>query len=431
MIPMLHSLYDFSSSNTVLNLYAHPLVCDHFNDATTAYPDYLAYEVGMFRYWRGGIKYQIHFVTNSFTTARFRIVYIVDYLEVDLQGGGDFPSVVVDVKGYTKFEFTVPYLWQAAYRPTIPPGTVPGTNAFLTEPKIAVEMITLPTTSQGTEPHITAVVFRAAAEDFQVAAPCSQRFDPVISKPPAIPSKKKGQSSISDDFRQTFAPITCDCMLATERGYTTTETVGKIKDMQMRFAEEASTESVLQPQLVVNGLFEVGPGAPLANIKLLQPFYMHQFLFKYQRGSMRFRYIHTWNATPDLGNVYFTPGNETEIDQGAGMTVWPRSMNPHYVVEIPWIGTVPYMPMTNGYSNEAPSTMMVNNFGRTTTTTDTVLIAFGDDRTHMYLLPPPHFRYVDTLKTTSTATTTTMTTVTVSNSSKGPPGWFSGIRPKA
>jgi len=384
-----HSLFDFTASATTLKLYAHPLVCDYFNNNITAQPDYLAYVAGMHRYWKGGIKYFIYFVTNSFTTARFRISYIINYLETDLGAGGDFPSQIVDIKGSTQIKFTVPYLFQVPYRMVIP-NLVTAGDGFLNTPKITIELLTLPTASQGTAPHITAVVFRAGAEDTQFACPNSQEFTPPFAKPAP---EAVGQCSLQEEFKFKFDPISCECSLILEQGFTTTETVGKICDVMKRFAV-CTTEDIFQNMVyTTNHAIEVGD-IDAVQQQALQPYYQYLQLFKYQRGSVRIRYVRPWNATPANNTTYFTPSVTGVADSGAGILAWIPNSNPVYTIELPWIGTIPYVDTGDGHSIYHAQVMDLITFGYDDGGVPTDrFVAWGDDRVHSYLLPPPKIHF--------------------------------------
>jgi hypothetical protein len=390
MIPMLHSIYTFDATHTTKNLYAHPYITDlgfsQFGGDPCVEPDYLAYVTAMHRFWRGGIKYYMYFVTNSFTTARLRISYIVDYLETDLAYGGDFPSQILDIKGSTVNKITIPYLYQTAYKITKPATALPDWNW---SPKISIELLSLPTTSQGSAPKITMVVYRAAAEDFQVASPCTSIMFPTDMYPTPT-----GQVSLQDEFKFKFPAITCNCKMATEQGFTTTETVGKISDLLKRFARADGTENINQgvPKPGENDNYEnsflVGPNAPTAEGIFLHPYYQLIQLFKYQRGSMRFKYIHD-GAIPAESVVYFTP-SLGPTDGGSGDIAWIRSMNPVITIEAPWIGTVPYLP-TEQSSIYVAASMNVVDFANTEMTDVSQFVAIGDDRLLSYLMPPPRF----------------------------------------
>lgn len=395
MVPMLHAMYNFDATHTVKNLYAHPFIVDYGYigsdpEAPVVVPDYLALTSSLNRFWRGGIKYLLYFVTNSFTTARIRISYILDETDTNLSYGGDFPSQVLDIKGSTISKITIPYLWNTVYRPTWPEFSNPD-GGFNLSPKIAVELLTLPIASQGATPFITMVVFRAAAEDFQFASPCSTVINPEamwVGKATA-----EGQTSLQDTFKFKFPALTCKCNLATEQGFTTTETVGKISDVCKRFSINGSSPSIKQSVVstLTGGTIPVGPGISVNDEIFLSPYYQLTSVFQYQRGSMRFRYVNP-DVTTHGTNVIFTPSIGA-ADQGSGIVLWPRMMNPVQTVEVPWIGTVPYWPQrANCIING--TVMEIVDFSYSTLE-DEVLdyLSFGDDRLLSYLIPPSLYTF--------------------------------------
>jgi hypothetical protein len=398
MIPMLYTTATFNETFLTKTIYCHPLTADLGYSATgdgIVTPDYLALVTSLHRYWRGGIKYLFYFVTNAFTTARFRISYVVDYDEDDLAYGGDFPSIVLDIKGSTMTKVTVPYLYQTPYRMTFPTGTVNPLEGTNLTPKLKIDCLTVPVCSLGEEPYISLIVFRAAAEDFQVASLTSSLIYPnYMNVNKEVP---QAQTSLQDEFKFTFPAITCKCDMATEQGFCTTETVGKISDVMKRFdnapLDNQQNKLTLPSNSVVPAGIQIGPGVTVESQKYTHPFYTLLQLFKYQRGSMRYKYfMEPTETNPSL--VYFTPSTGAAIG-GSGESIWVRSHNPVYTVESPWIATIPYYP-TDAQSIVQVETMEVNGFSNTTIDEEfnTSYLAFGDDRVHSYLLPPAYYLWV-------------------------------------
>jgi len=322
----------------------------------------------------------------------------VDYDTTDVAYGGDFPSQVIDIKGSTVNKITVPYLWQTAYRPTYAPGEDPAVTVSNLTPRLQVDLLTLPVTSQGTEPQITLVIFRAGAEDMQFSVPCSSQIDPVyMNGTKVIP---QGQTSLQDEFKFTFPAITCKCSLATEQGFCTTETTGKLTDLCKRFVTAASLPGTLHQEIAKPGVaivgstvsFSVGPGITVDDQLVLSPYYQILQHFKYERGSIRYRYLMAPDAT-DKSNVYFTPGIGAATE-GSGIVVWARSMNPVFTVESPWTATVPYYPVELQSILRTTTMVMMNFFSSPLTEEDNIAyVSFGDDRIHSYLLPPARYVY--------------------------------------
>lgn len=420
--PMLFDTYTFDSTHLTYNIYAHPMSVGtmgyHETSVANAWaqPDYLATMTSVARYWKGGIKYFLYFVTNSFTTARFRISYIIDYNETDLAYGGDFPSQIVDIKGSTEVPILVPFLHQLPYKLTIPPG---GAEGYTLSPKITVELLSLPVSSQGTAPFITLCLWRAAAEDFQIASLQTSVLNPFLLHPPdSIKHKKKeiakGQASLDEMFTKVFTPIACDCKMMIEQGYTTTETIGTCNDVLKRFQEMADEpESLIVPRSkpgvagTANGSWLMGPGATEEQKAQSNAWNFINNLFKYQRGAMRYRYIQDGEIST-TETIYFTPTDSFlagTLDSGGGVTVWRRDMNPIYTQEKPWIGTVPYygaddlgviIPTEMHYVDTAHSNMGtgVGSYK-----------AIGDDRILSYLLPPAAVWFVPPGNTSNSSKT--------------------------
>jgi hypothetical protein len=429
--PMLFDTFKFDSTHLVYNLYAHPMSVGTMGYTTIsptsawAQPDYLATIASLARYWKGGIKYLLYFVTNAFTTARFRISYIIDYNETDLAYGGDFPSQIIDIKGSTICELMVPYLFNNSYKMTIPPGVGPG-SGFQLSPKIAIELLSLPVASQGTAPYITCVIWRAAAEDFQIASLVSTQLDPAFLFPNPPEIVVQGQTSIDSRFSKTFEPINCRCNLFQEQGFTTTETIGTINDVLKRYEEMYTSEQATLKQSRTNpgdagtesGSIVVGAGASVVQEKQRAPPYVLFNMFKYQRGGKRFRYLLNEHIpTENRLTAFFTPNYDTgAIGAGSGTTVWFPHMNPVYTVEGPWIGTVPYYP-TEAYSI-IQTPMQITEVSNSNLPEDAIRFAsIADDRVLSYILPPATVFSKPAAEKTSKNTPTTKMTVEHGNTS--------------
>lgn len=415
--PMLYDVYNFTATNTTYTFYAHPMNAGVMGatSSTLCQPDYLAYVTAFNRYWKGSIKYLMYFVTNSFTTARFRISYIINYDENDLDYGGDFPSQLLDIKGSTINKITIPYLWSVPYRNTQPDGVLP-TSGYNLTPKIQVELLSLPVASQGSAPFISLVLWRAAGEDYQLASPQATLMNPTNMRP-------VGQTSMNEEFKFKFPAIACECTMILEQGFCTTETVGRADDILKRFTNSPpdATIYVTRPKTfktidVVDTTFQIGPaGADTThNPQYLSPYWQIIQLFKYQRGSMRYRFLRQ-PTTEDTKIYTFTPATiNSAYDKWSGQDLWVTKHNPVHTIETPWIGTVPYIAtdvLEGGPSINFGDIMNVVDFAiDTDDSTVGVFSASGDDRVYSYLLPPPVFSWTETAMTTTTLTTTTTAT---------------------
>lgn len=342
--------------------------------------------------------------------------------------GGDYPSQIVDIKGSTINKITVPYLWSTPYRMTIPAGVNPDSGFQLT-PKVTIECLSLPIASQGSDPIISLAIFRAAGEDYQLASLCSSQIDPLYVYPfTALTSTTtttttqstkttttnivvKGQASLANEFSRQFAPISCECHMAVEQGFTTTETIGTVDDILKRFAtlpDPATTIQQTRPKIfsgVGTTYFEIGPGSDPTETFYLQPYFQLLNCFKYQRGSLRVRYVES--TTPTQSTVWFTPSTLGGVaDQGSGFQIWKPLSNPTYTIEVPWIGTVAQLPTDVTKSIYEIEQMNIATFTNTTLGTAVYLyVASGDDRNYNYIMPPAKFQYVPGAMLKSSAST--------------------------
>ena len=69
------------------------------------------------------------------------------------------------------------------------------------------------------------VTWRAGGPDIQFQG---------VQEFPNIPNSFQMQCSIGDKFQENFKPITCDCTLGVESGFTSTEPTGRIVDIMKR-----------------------------------------------------------------------------------------------------------------------------------------------------------------------------------------------------
>jgi len=121
--------------------------------------DWLSHTANAFRYWRGSIKYLVHFCVPAFYSFRVRIVPTVQLTTID--NYGDLQGVIIDVKGETWYEFVVPYERPYDWSPTI--GEF-GPNV----PIVYLDRITdIQGSSAPSSPIVYVNVFRAGGEDIQ------------------------------------------------------------------------------------------------------------------------------------------------------------------------------------------------------------------------------------------------------------------------
>lgn len=160
----------------------HPMLFPTFTSgaSTCADPHPLAVVTGAFRFWRGGLRYRINFYAPALTTARVRIVFLPDSNAppASIESfGGDVVSKLVEIRGDTVVEFTIPFLYERLYSQVasvadqttstlmLGPGTVGST--YITG-YIAIYLVAPVATYDSSASFITAQVWIAADSDYQL-----------------------------------------------------------------------------------------------------------------------------------------------------------------------------------------------------------------------------------------------------------------------
>jgi len=390
-MPMLHHAFQFEVQNDKLVLGLDPFAKGVYNlpGSLTYQPDHLAYIASYHRYWRGSIKYYIQFVTNAFTTARFRLSYLLDSNDPVTIVGGDYPSKVIEVKGTTEIAVSVPFLWFSCYKPV---GYVQ--NEDVLYPSLVIQMITAPVNFGANAPVIDCVVWRSGGEDIQFMGACRSIIDSLI------PSAE-GQTSIWDKFSKPFEPIGCDCHFAVEAGFVSSETTGPIIDMMRRYVPLApQTDIATLPRSLTYATTGYNYGLDL--------FYGMANMFKYWRGSVRLKQELPTSTAAEYTTLQERGG--TGIDPSSGYALTVPSHNPFLATETPWISGRPYL-ATNDDSYTVPYEFepcvpVILSTGIST------VIAAGDDFRMFYLLDlQPLQAPAQTGEETTTITTVTKTKV--------------------
>lgn len=310
-------------------------------------PDYLAFVAAEFRFWRGSIKYLLHFVNSAFYSARFRISYCTT---VPGSGDGDLPQMIVDVKGDTWVEFTVPYLHPLVWRPT-------GDAFAISDPRIYVTMLTsIAGSSAPSAPVIYCNVWRAGGEDIQfnmvrnsyyVYAGSEEKNKKSIAwrekkRVKLLEEPMKAQSTITTRFSKSFAPILAGGKYSAEFRTCNAELPIRVSDMMKRWA-------FFQPNNLNTPGWDVIMPQSLTSTDAIddyEPFQYFSQVFNFWRGSRRIRLV---NCPFDQFYNYFNSSTSSFTSDGMAMTI-PTGAGfipvinyiAHNDIEIPWLSEVPY-----------------------------------------------------------------------------------------
>jgi len=366
--PMICQVYTFQGANITTSELVGPDIAGHV--------DFFAYISSFFAYWRGSCKYSLNFYCSTFTTCRFRISVVYNAVALSDTNSGDVVSRIVDVKGDTTIEMTVPYLWQTLYRYT---------SDTQNYPRLKIEQITpIVGTSIATDPAIYLVIWRAAGEDIRY----NQLVENQVSALDLDDSdllEFEAQVDPRASFKKSFEPILDGSSFVVESGAVSGENITSIHDMVKRYVR------LVQAQATNT--------YPRTGI-LTGPFHSLGDIYKYWRGSRRVKHYPTVQPATDPSFGYDinqtniitmqNPSNSLRFGAGAALTkphVWPM-----LEIEIPWYATVPFIPVdltaaTPIAPGDLPRTIVYSE-GQEYIETATTLISGGDDFVYGFLIAP-------------------------------------------
>jgi len=303
---------------------------------------------------------------------------------------GDLPQIIVDVKGDTFCEVTIPYLHPYVWRPS-------GTFAN-SDPKIYCQMITdIAGSTAPSSPIIYCNVWRSAGEDFQWMHP-RNTYEVYYPTPPKerklITGKElpKAQCSIGPRFKRPFKPIMEGACYSHELGTCSAEMPIRVSDVMKRWNQRTSSDAG-------SAGFDVrrSTGNAQYNCEAF-PYFGASFLF--WRGSRRIRFM---NAITDyVTDTLWTSGMPNTGTAGKihlatnttydGTNIVPN--NPTTSVEMPWLCEVPYAYVE--LSPEVPNTPQFDppvgcNYIQSSLARfpEELYWAPGDDFQYLYHFPPP------------------------------------------
>jgi len=352
------------------------------------------------------MKYRIHFVGSAFVTARVRISHFpsLDIPSSIEEYAGDIVSTVVDIRGDTIVEFTVPYLGARPYAPVVGfTGYGDVWDTFLpTSDNYSVLVFSW--INPITEPSPDGVgsiwmnIWQSAAEDFvfnglvrKVAQlPCG-----AVAAPPAATLHSAEQA-----FSKPFQPM-APAHAAIEAGLVRTESIDTIEHICQRY----------YPYIQGTGITNPLPNA-LENNTLDNIWHCAQ-LFRYYRGGMRYKIY-----TPPTPQTYHSSGVDypfyapqcvsawltlpQQQDHSAEAQILPgpisyayNSVNGVLELEIPWMSLNYARDIYGGLypSDDDPRELINFSFAgnevATATWLGSALRSVADDFTFGVLLAPP------------------------------------------
>jgi hypothetical protein len=174
-VPMLFRAYTYTAPAVDTVLLSIP-VTPALQCVTTTTPTegnfdtYMSYVSRFFAGWRGSLKFRFQFVASKFTTARFRVMHVPDSVSVAPveANAGDMVSAVVDVRGDTVFDFSVPFLSNTVYNQCAPMNALNYAKPPACTSTVQLSLVNkVVNADTGIPSIITLLIFVAAGEDMQ------------------------------------------------------------------------------------------------------------------------------------------------------------------------------------------------------------------------------------------------------------------------
>lgn len=337
--PMLHNAVTLSNASPEYQTLATPLFTQTFGNTTVtpgplATSDWLYNVAYAFRYWRGSIKYLLHFCVPSFYAFRVRIT-VEDQNGTSVTQTGDIISKIIDVKGDTMVELSVPYIRSTSWvsprsdiNPPLPFGGYlpPLISVFILTPIVGS---TAPTT-----PVVYLNIWRSGGEDTQFAS---------------LQGARDGQDTINADahmdittiFKKPFDALLPTQTQATEEGLIQADVAGSVSDCLKRESNHVPFTSGTT-RVTFPGQF--APGTASANFFNVgrEPFHYFANMFLFWRGS---RILKHYQSYPDFVSLQGPDSVAMHGDGGANLflttSTYPSIMHAE-AISVPYSACVPY-----------------------------------------------------------------------------------------
>lgn len=377
--PMLVGQQTFTSSVTSCTMKATPLitaVSSTSGSTSTSIGDWLFNMALPFVYWRGSIKYSLHFCVPSFYSFRVRVA--ITQQTAALVDPGDIPSHVIDIKGDTWFDFTVPYLYPTMWRCPFNDHAA----AASTVPIVTISILTAVVGSSApSAPVIYMNIFRSGGPDTS--------FSQLRGVRPGSAPFAVSNVSIAERFSKGFPGLVENVAGGSEVGFCMPEVVKTVSDCIKRPSSFLLSSTSTQPWS-----FPAGTANVNYNTIAGEPYNYFSAFFRYWRGSRVLRHYQPCNLVA-LAN----DGVSVTFGDGAAamFTTATNALYNQESVSIPYYSQIPYQPnrLAPGafgtfaaaiFSDSLYSYNLSEQFGVPNSQTNLSLQA-GDDFMLMYPVP--------------------------------------------
>jgi hypothetical protein len=350
--PMLHNAVTLSNVSPTYQTLATPLFSQTFGNTTItlgplATTDWLYNVTRAFAYWRGSIKYLLHFCVPSFYAFRVQIS-IQDQNGVPVTQVGDIINKIVDIKGDTVVTLNVPYVrnlcWSSPYQ------DIAEASSYL-PPIIVVQIITpIVGSSAPTTPLVYLNVWRSGGEDTSFARLVGARDGSELTA--------EAHMNMNEMFKKPFDTLLPGQTQSTEQKENMADIAGSVSDCLKRQSQHVTG---VGPFNTVFATFPSWFNIGIFNANFLtigrEPLHYFANMFMFWRGSRILKHYSS-------GTLVGLQGIDTTSLWGDGCSLWfpggsqPLIHNEQY--QVPYHSVLPYFPTRNSFFL-LPSTFYTNS----------------------------------------------------------------------
>ncbi|APG78987.1 hypothetical protein 2 [Changjiang crawfish virus 5] len=304
----------------------------------------LSFIASAFTHWRGSMRFHLSFVTNAFSAARVRVMWVPPGFSVPTTNAdaAEYMSAVIDVVGPTEYSFIVPF---CASTPWLSIPVTSHNHSVGTYGSLAIHLENALVSNVAVPLPIECNVWISAAPDMQFSRFTDARMN----------IKFQADTSITacldlDTIRKAnYVPL-AEGIFYTEHNVCTPDTITSIKQLCSRMTNYASGGLVNTNEIFVS------PYSP-SSAKRQTPINWFAHMYRYGRGTFKFSvnnydatgygYINMLNATlpytPDTSWKVLTASdvtNKISATHVNGGLLFASKMTTQSVVSVPFYSTM-------------------------------------------------------------------------------------------
>jgi len=340
----------------------------------------LAFCIANHFFWRSSVRLRLNFFCSSFVSGRLLITFnpppFTAFASVN-----DNISRIIDVKGDTTVEFTVPYVYETDFAESWFPQDTDG--AFTGPGNICVAIYNPIVSANATDDaQIDMVVWAAAGPDAQFSL-ISPNVIHAFGYNPASGAtlSMKRQCDVSQAFSRPFDSIISGCSYLTDNHIVTSEVSGALVSNLKRYQYISAGPTTPGASTDLPPTYSTSGGAGNMGKIIADMFLFH-------RGGVSFKYYPISPNKTSFLNAGIIQTGGTDAD-GAPFVRAGRSED-EIDVSIPWYGRIPYYirNYSGPYGNPILPTGFVNSEDPAVTNFQ-LFSAVRDDYQFGFLLPAP------------------------------------------